>query len=104
MNIVDGFLQASGCDDDALERFGHRWYDMHAAVRALARGVATRDLYAAQVRLLRTAAGRSSSSHHVVQTKLHLIDAALRRAQEEEDEERLSRLHWQHMMMLTSRR
>ena len=29
MNIVDGFLQASGCDDDALERFGHRWYEMH---------------------------------------------------------------------------
>ena len=101
MNIVDGFLQASGCDDDALERYGHRWYDMHAAIRALARGVATRDLHAAQARLLQTAAGRSS--HHVVQTKLHLIDAALWRAQEEEDEERLTRLHWHHMMTTTWR-
>ena len=94
MNIVDGFLQASGCDDDALERYGHRWYDMHAAVRALARGVTTRDLHTAQVRLLQNAA---HSSPRVVQSKLHIIEAALWRAHAEDEEERRMHRRWRTM-------
>ena len=102
MNIVEGFLQVNGCDDETLARWARRaeercgvggrlvWHELYrgvddpwilrGAVSALARGVATCDLEAARWRLLY----HPDHCAAAAQYKLHLVEAALQRAHNEE--------------------
>ena len=87
MNIVDGFLQVNGCGD----RLVVVWHELYrgvddpwilrGAVSALARGVATCDLEAARWRLHHNAGGAPTAA---VKYKLHIVEAALQRAHNEE--------------------
>ena len=105
MNIVEGFLQVNGCDDETLARWARRaeercggggrlvlWHELYrgvddpwilrGAVSAPARGVATCDLEAARWRLLYHPEDGLRAA--AAQYKLHLVEAALQRAHNEE--------------------